>query len=109
MSGRQEWNYPLERPEFPAEFPRRLERFKEESGLSWRGLARALRLRVRVIQRWRAGGAPSAAHLIRLLEFADEQGQLRCLLPRASQPGSAARRASEVAEDQPSGGDWGTD
>ena len=85
MSGRQEWNYPLERPEFPAEFPQRLERFKEASGLSWRAIARELRLRVRVIHRWRAGGAPSAAHLVRLLEFADEQGLLRCLLPRPAQ------------------------
>lgn len=89
MSSPQEWNYRVERPEFPPDFPQRLERLREASGLSWRALARELRLRVRVLQRWRAGSAPNAAHLLRLLEFADERGLLRCLLPaplRAAQP-----------------------
>lgn len=98
MSSPQEWNYRVERPEFPPDFAQRLERLREASGLSWRALARELRVRVRVIHRWRAGGAPSAAHLVRLLEFADERGLLRCLLPAPARTAQSRLNRSETDE-----------
>ena len=42
--GRQKQVYHPTRQEFPEDFPERLERFKDDAGLSWRGLARHLRL-----------------------------------------------------------------
>ena len=60
---------------FPPDFPERLERFKEESGLSWRAIARLLGVRLDRIRQWRNKGvAPSPAHLFLLLTIADSMG-----------------------------------
>ncbi len=80
MSGRQMWVYRIERREFPQDFPQRLERLREGSQLSWRGLARALRLHPRSLRRWRRGAKPDAAHLLALFGFAEERGLLHCLM-----------------------------
>ena len=79
--GRQRWVYRLEPPRFPVEFPQRLERFKVASGLSWRGLARELRIDIRLVKRWRKGARPDSANLIALFKFAAEIGLLDLLLP----------------------------
>ena len=60
---------------FPPDFPERLERFKEESGLSWRAIARMLGVRLDRLRQWRNKGvAPSPAHLFLLLTIADSMG-----------------------------------
>ncbi len=83
MSGRQRWVYRVERRDFPADFAERLECLRTESQLSWRGLARSLRMPVRNLRRWRSGTQPDAAHLLALFSFAAERGLLHCLLPEA--------------------------
>ena len=85
MSGRQTLVYRIEWREFPPDFPQRLERLREASQLSWRGLARALRLHPRSLRRWRRGAKPDAAHLLALFGFAAEQGLLHCLMTQPQQ------------------------
>ena len=60
---------------FPPDFPERLERFKEESGLSWRAIARLLGVSLHRLRQWRNKGvAPSPAHLFLLLTIAEGMG-----------------------------------
>ena len=81
--GRQRWVYRLEPPRFPEEFPQRLERFKEASGFSWRGLARELCIDIRLIKRWRNGASPGPGNLVALFALAAGMGLLHLLLPEA--------------------------
>ena len=81
MGRRQQWVYHVEPSRFPPDFPERLQRFREAAGLSWRGLARRLRVRVRSMWRWRAGTQPDAGHLYALFNLAAEMGLLHHLLP----------------------------
>ena len=61
--------------DFPSDFPDRLARFKELSGLSWKGLARLLGVRPYRIWKWREKGvAPSPAYLFLLLTLPDAMG-----------------------------------
>ena len=83
--GRQRWVYRLEPPRFPEDFPQRLESFREAAGFSWRGLARRLRIDVRLIKRWRKGSCPDSANLVALYSLAARMGLLHLLLPEASQ------------------------
>ena len=53
------------------DFPRRLERLKEVSGLSWEGLAACLGVDLRQLQRWRKGTLPSGPGLFALCVFTD--------------------------------------
>ena len=84
--GRQRWVYRLEPPTFPEEFPQRLERFKEASGFSWRGLARKLCIDIRLVKRWRNGARPDSANLIALFSLAAGMGLLHLLLPGVDDP-----------------------
>ncbi len=60
---------------FPEDFPRRLERFRQESGLSWADLARRLGTYPHTLWRWRnLGVRPSAEHMLALLDLADGLG-----------------------------------
>ena len=60
---------------FPADFPERLERFKEESGLSWAEIARRLGAHPVTVRRWRFRGVrPSVVHQTALLDLADSLG-----------------------------------
>lgn len=93
MSGRQQCVYRIERRQFPEDFPERLERLRQACDLSWRGLARALRLHPRSLRRWRRGAKPDAAHLLALIGFAAERGLLDCLMPQA--PPAGAGRGGE--------------
>lgn len=77
---------------FPEDFPQRLVRFKEAAGFSWRGLARELRIDVRLVKRWRKGVKPDSAHLVSLFSLAAGMGLLRLLLPEAGE----RERAGEV-------------
>jgi len=54
----------------PKDFPRRLERFKEASGLTWDGLAACLGVDPRQLQRWRKGTKPSGDGLFALIMLA---------------------------------------
>lgn len=93
MSGRQQCVYRIERRQFPEDFPERLEELRQACDLSWRGLARALRLHPRSLRRWRRGAKPDAAHLLALFGFAAERGLLDCLMPQVQ--GAAVDRPGE--------------
>lgn len=58
--------------EFPGDFPKRLERFKAASGMSWRAIARRLGTQPRTVRRWRSGAQPQSDHLFRLFALAYE-------------------------------------
>lgn len=83
--GRQRWVYRVEPGLFPEDFPQRLVRFKEAAGFTWRGLARELRIDVRLVKRWRKGVKPDSAHLVSLFGLAARLGLLHLLLPEAGE------------------------
>ena len=85
--GRQRWVYRVEPCPFPEDFPQRLVGFKEAAGFSWRGLARELRIDIRLIKRWRNGVRPDSAHLVALFSLAACLGLLHLLLPEAGVSG----------------------
>ena len=81
MGRRQRHVYRLEPPQFPADFPERLDEFRRAAGLSWRELARLLQVNVRSVHRWRNGARPDAGRLLSLLELATELDLLDRLFP----------------------------
>ena len=83
MGRRQQHLYRLEASRLPPDFADRLNQFREAAGLSWRELARLLRVNVRSVHRWRNGAQPNAGHLFALFEVAVELGLLHLLLPEA--------------------------
>ncbi len=61
--------------DFPADFPERLVRFKEASGLSWAELRRRLGVDPETIRRWRDKGVlPCTQNYLALLAVADSFG-----------------------------------
>ena len=61
--------------DLPDDFPRRLVRFKRESGLSWSEIARRLGTFRGTVWRWKEGRArPNYQHRKALLELADSMG-----------------------------------
>ena len=57
---------------FPDDFPYRLGRFKEESGLSWAEIARRLGTYPYTVGRWwKKGMRPSTRHMMALLDLAN--------------------------------------
>ena len=54
----------------PEDFPRRLTRFKEASGLTWQGLARCLGVDGRQVLRWRQGAEPCGGAMLALVRLA---------------------------------------
>ena len=88
MGRRQEGVYHAEPSRFPPDFPERLDLFRKAAGLSWRGLARRLRVNARCVWRWKAGAPPNSGHLIRLFDLAAGMGLLHTLLPSAGEPHS---------------------
>ena len=89
--GRQQWIYRREPSRFPEDFPQRLESFKEAAGLTWRGLARELRVDIRQLKRWRKGTKPDPGHLVALFGLAARMGLLHLLLPEAEEHDCAGR------------------
>ena len=68
---RADGSRPLPSGVLPKDFAQRLERLKEASGLSWRGLARALGVDPKQLARWRKGVEPcgGAMHSIHRLAY----------------------------------------
>lgn len=94
MGRRQQWVYRIEPASFPRDFPERLESLKTATGMSWRGLARELRVNVRSVNRWRNGTGPGSGHLYALFELAARLGLLYLLLPVAEDADEAAEAHS---------------
>ncbi len=84
---------------FPDDFPQRLERLREASGLTWRALARELGVSVRSVYRWRSGTRPDAAHMLAIVEFATDRNLLDCLLSRRDEAAADERQALLFADD----------
>ena len=61
----KEW---IRRP-FPEDFPERLERLKELSGLSWKGLAERVGVTTSRVKGWRRGSVPRGFALLELIRF----------------------------------------
>ena len=85
MGRRQQWVYHIEPAEFPTDFPQRLDAFRRAAGLSWRGLARRLKVNARLVFRWKAGTAPGSGHFVSLFRLAAGMGLLHLLLPEAGE------------------------
>ena len=72
---RQRTQYKRRTYGFPDDFPERLKRFKEESGLTWAELNRRLGIHPQTMRRWVKGRArPSMRNMMALLELADSLG-----------------------------------
>ena len=68
---------------FPEDFPQRLVRFKEASGLSWAELARRIGTFPLTVRRWwKLGVRPNTRHLMALLELAEDLDLLHLLTAR---------------------------
>ena len=77
---------PLESGVLPDDFPERLERLKEASGLSWRALARALGVDPKQLLRWRKGVEPCGGAMHSLFRFANRiPGGLHILMGQGAQ------------------------
>ena len=61
---------PIESGVLAEDFPQRIVRLKEASGLSWRGMARALGVDPKQLRRWRRGVEPAGGAMLSLLRFA---------------------------------------
>ena len=60
---------------FPHDFPQRLERFKEQSELSWAEMTRRLGTCPYTVRRWwKKGLRPSTRHMMSLLDLANSLG-----------------------------------
>lgn len=67
---------------FPKDFPERLERLKELSGLSWRELAERVGVTPSRVSGWRRGRVPRGFALLNLARFAVEvEGGFETLFP----------------------------
>ena len=72
---RQRTNYSRRTYVIPDNFPQRLRRFQEESGLSWSEIARRLGTYRHTVGRWADGGVrPNQHHMRALLDLADDFG-----------------------------------
>ena len=67
---REELIRSLETGVLPRNFPQRLERLKEASGLSWSGFARAVGVDPKQANKWRKGAEPSGGAYHCLVRFA---------------------------------------
>ena len=56
----------------PDDFPQRLKRLKDASGLGWKVLARSLGVGYLRVHRWRRGMEPSGGALLAIFLFASE-------------------------------------
>ena len=91
MGRHRQWVYHIEPEEFPPDFPDRLDAFRQAAGLSWRGLARLLKVNARLVYRWKAGTVPGSGHLVSLFSLAAGMGLLHLLLPEVGEPGDDSK------------------
>ncbi len=69
------------------DFPERLKRFREASGLTWAELSRRLGTHPQTLRRWRDDGVrPNGRHLMALLRLAASLGLDHLLTTGASRP-----------------------
>lgn len=86
MTRRRRLYAPIE-TDLPCDFPQRLERLKEASGLSWRELARRLGTEPKTLRRWRRGVSPGSTYILRLLILASSvPGAVAALLEHVLVP-----------------------
>ena len=72
---RQRTQYRRRIYEVPDDFPGRLKRFQEESGLSWSEIARRIGTYRPTVWRWAEGRVrPNVKHMMTLLELAKDLG-----------------------------------
>ena len=72
---RQRTNYRRRTDDFPDDFPQRLVRFQEESGLSWSEIARRIGTYRHTVWRWAEGRVrPNVQHMMALVELANDLG-----------------------------------
>ena len=84
---RQRTHHSLNTYDFPSDFPERLVRFKEASGLSWAEMARRLGTHPQTIRRWRDEGVrPNTLHMMALLEMAEALGLSHLLTGQVGGP-----------------------
>ena len=84
--GRQRRTYHPGTATWPEDFPHRLERLKNDFGLSWRELSRRIGVDVGMVPRWRAGTKPGTPQLYQLCRLAARLGLLDHLLQSAGEP-----------------------
>ena len=74
--GRQRRIHQVVYYELPQDFPDRLERFKESTGLTWNALARRLGVNPYRLREWRKGTSTilDSTNLVILLTLADKPG-----------------------------------
>ena len=73
------------------DFPRRLKRFREASGLTWAELSRRLGTHPQTLRRWRNEGVrPNGRHLMALLGLAASLGLGHLLTPGDGLPRAGA-------------------
>ena len=78
---------------FPKDFPERLERLKELSGLSWKGLAERIGVKPSRVMGWRRGKVPTGFALLEVIRFSlSVEGGLDALFPEVA---AALRRHEE--------------
>ena len=85
--------------EVPGDFPERLERFKEESGLSWAEIARRLDVHHETLRRWREKDVlPNTRNDAALLQVADSLGRegLQRLIERLPEAVEAYREVQQL-------------
>lgn len=63
-------SFPFETGVLPDDFPQRLTRLKEASGLTWSGLSRTLGVDPKQMYRWRKGTEPCGGAMLSLFRFA---------------------------------------
>ncbi len=72
---RQRTQYRRRTYDFPGDFPERLNRFQEESGLSWSEIARRIGTYRHTVWRWAEGRVrPNVEHMLALLELTEDLG-----------------------------------
>ena len=84
---RDDDDLPLDVEALLRDFPGRLNRLKEASGLSWSGLARALGVDRKQTRRWGGGTEPRGGSVLSLFHFGSRvPGGLDILLGRFNEP-----------------------
>ena len=73
--------------QLPGDFPERLRRLHEESGLPWAEVARRLGTLPHTVWRWRSGAVrPNTQHMLALMELADTLGLGQIFTDPSRQP-----------------------